>query len=91
MASACSTVVDHLPHHSKVRGSSSVVSVAGTRGPSHKTIKLDHFINSNIYDIAVKRSSLQDRVSKFTPKRFYEINPRGQCYKTFFSVIYEFS
>jgi len=35
---------------------------------------LDHFINnSNIYLIFMKRSSLQNRVSKFTPKKFYEI------------------
>jgi hypothetical protein len=33
-----------------------------------------HFI-LNIYGIAVKRPSLQKRVSKFMPKKFYEINP----------------
>ncbi len=39
--------------------------------------KLDHFINiSNIYGIFMKRSSLQNRLSKFTPKKFYEIDPR---------------
>ncbi len=39
--------------------------------------KLDHFINiSNIYGIFMKRYSLQNRVSKFTPKMFYEIDPR---------------
>jgi len=36
--------------------------------------KLDHLINiSNICSIGMKRSSLQNRVSKFTPKKFYEI------------------
>ena len=34
-----------------------------------------------LYDM--KWSSLQKSVSKFTPKKFYEIDPRGQCYKTF--------
>jgi hypothetical protein len=38
--------------------------------------KLDHFINlSNIYDILMKSSSLQNRVIKFTAKKFYEIDP----------------
>jgi hypothetical protein len=47
--------------------------------------KLDHFINiSNIYCIFMKRSSLQNRVSKFTPKKFYEIDPWSQCYKAFY-------
>jgi hypothetical protein len=30
----------------------------------------------------MKRSSLQKRVSKFTPKKFYEIEPWCQHYKT---------
>ncbi len=39
--------------------------------------KLDHFINIiNIHGIFMKRSSLQNRVSKFTPKKFYEIDPK---------------
>ncbi len=34
--------------------------------------KLDHFINiSNICCIALKRSSLQERESKFTPKKSF--------------------
>jgi hypothetical protein len=38
--------------------------------------KLDHFINiSNIYSIFMNICSLQNRVSKFTPKKFYEIDP----------------
>jgi hypothetical protein len=38
--------------------------------------KLDHFINvRNICFIGMKRSSLQYRISKFTPKKFYEIDP----------------
>jgi hypothetical protein len=36
--------------------------------------KLDNFI-SNIYGIFMKRSSLLNRVSKFTPIKFYEIDP----------------
>jgi hypothetical protein len=37
--------------------------------PTH-FCKLDHFTNiSNICCIALKRSSLQERVSKFTPKK----------------------
>ena len=37
--------------------------------------KLDHLINiSNIYGIFMKRSSLQNSVSKFTPKKFYKID-----------------
>ncbi len=83
MASACSTVVDHLPHHSKVKGSSSAASVVGTMGQSHTTIKLDHFINSNIYGIAVKKSSLQNRVSKFTPKSFMRSTPGANVIKLF--------
>ncbi len=39
--------------------------------------KLDHFIKIiNIYGIVLKISSLQNSVSKFTPKKFYEIDPR---------------
>jgi hypothetical protein len=39
--------------------------------------KLDHFIKiSNIYGIFIKRSRLQNRVSEFTPKKFYEIKQR---------------
>ncbi len=34
--------------------------------------KIDHFVNiSNIYAIAMKRSSLHNRISKFPPKKFY--------------------
>ncbi len=34
--------------------------------------KLDRFINIiNIYGIAMERPSLQNRVSKFTPKKFF--------------------
>ncbi len=32
----------------------------------------------------IKWSSLQKSVSKFTLKQFYEIDPWGQCYKTFY-------
>ncbi len=43
---------------------------------THIFLKLDHFINiSNIYGFFMKRSSLQTRVSKFTPKKFYEFDP----------------
>ncbi len=36
--------------------------------------KLNHLINkSNFYGIAMKRPNLQNRVSKFMPKTFYEI------------------
>jgi hypothetical protein len=39
--------------------------------------KQDHFINIiNICSIEIKRSSLQNRESKFMPKKFYEIDPR---------------
>jgi hypothetical protein len=31
----------------------------------------------NICGIFMKRSSLQNSVSKFTPKKFYEIDPRS--------------
>ncbi len=41
--------------------------------------KLDHFINiSNIYSIFMKRSSFQNRVSKFTPKKFMRSTPGFQ-------------
>ncbi len=44
---------------------------------THTFCKLDHCINtSNIYSIVMKRYSLQNRVSKFAPKKFYEIDPR---------------
>jgi hypothetical protein len=43
---------------------------------THAFCKLDYFINiSNMRCIAMKRSSLQKGVSKFNPKRFYEIDP----------------
>ncbi len=46
---------------------------------------LDHFKNiGNICCVDMKRSGLQNRVSKFTPKKFFEIDTRGQCYKTLF-------
>ncbi len=84
MARACSTVVDHLPHHSKVRGLSSAASVAGTSSQSHTTIKLDHFINIiNFYGIAVKRSSLKNRVTKFTIKSFMRSTPGANVIKLF--------
>jgi hypothetical protein len=55
-------------------------------GQSHKTLfgvnlltpfcKLDHFINiSNICCTVMKRSNLQNIVSKFMPKMFDEIDP----------------
>ncbi len=45
---------------------------------THTFCKLNHFINtSNIYSIAMKRYSLQNRVSKFMPKKFYKIDPRA--------------
>jgi hypothetical protein len=50
---------------------------------SHTFCKLDRFINiNNIYSIAMKWSSLQKRVSKFTPKMFYEIDTRDLHNKT---------
>ncbi len=43
---------------------------------THTFCKLDRFINrSNTSCIALKRSSLQKRVSNFTPKKWYEIDP----------------
>ena len=33
--------------------------------------------------VLIKWSSLQKSESKFTPKKFYEIDPRVQCHKTF--------
>ena len=39
-------------------------------------LKLDRFINiRKITYIAIKRSSLPKRISKFAPKKFYEIYP----------------
>ncbi len=29
-------------------------------------------------------SSLPERVGKFAPKKVYDIDPRAQCYKTFY-------
>ncbi len=50
--------------------------------------KLDRFINiSNIHFIAMKCSSLQKRVSKFTPKMFYEIDSSGLCYKNILMIV----
>jgi hypothetical protein len=44
---------------------------------THTSHKLDHFMNANnICCIVMKRSSLQDRVSKLMRKKFYEIDPR---------------
>ncbi len=37
----------------------------------------------------LKRSSLQERLSKFIPKMFYEIDPCGLYYKTFRIIIYD--
>ncbi len=52
---------------------------------THTFYKLDHFINIiNMGCVAMKRSSLQNRVSIFMPKWFYEIDPWGQCYKAFY-------
>jgi hypothetical protein len=57
---------------------------------THTFYKLYHFINiSNICCIAMKRCSLSWGVSKFTQKKFYEIDPWDQCYNRM-SVIYEF-
>ncbi len=43
---------------------------------THTFCKLNHFINiSNIYGIAMKSHNLWKRVSKFMPKKFYEIDP----------------
>jgi hypothetical protein len=42
----------------------------------HTFCKLDHFINiGNILGIFMKRSSLQNRVSKFMPKSFMRLTP----------------
>ena len=41
------------------------------------SVSLNYFIKiNNIYCIAMKRSSLQNRESKFISKQFYEIVPR---------------
>jgi hypothetical protein len=40
--------------------------------------KLGYFINKQFCYIAMKGSSLQNRVSKFMPKKCYEINPRRE-------------
>jgi hypothetical protein len=37
-----------------------------------------------MYGIVMKRSSLQNRLIKFMPKKFYEIDPWGQCFDTFY-------
>jgi hypothetical protein len=52
---------------------------------THIFCKLDRFINANNKWLsAVKRSGLQTKVSKFTPKNFCEIDSSwGQSYKTF--------
>jgi hypothetical protein len=48
--------------------------------------KLDQCINiSSIFCIAVKRSSLQQRVSIFKQNNFYEIDTWGLYHKTFYS------
>jgi hypothetical protein len=48
---------------------------------THTFCKLDWFINAyNNCPSAVKRSSLQTRVSKLTPKKFYEIDSRGHIF-----------
>jgi hypothetical protein len=46
---------------------------------THTFCKIDHFINvnNNCYN-AVKRSSLQSRVKKFMPKKFYEIDSSSE-------------
>ncbi len=47
--------------------------------------KLDLFIAmQQILLMLIKRSSLQKRVSKFTPKKFYEIDPRSYREKQVF-------
>jgi len=49
---------------------------------------LDHFINiRNICWIAMKCPNLQKRVSKFTPKKFYEIDPSYYQGKSYIQVI----
>jgi hypothetical protein len=49
---------------------------------SHFLCKLDRFINiSNTCCSAMKRPSLQEKVGKFAPKKFYEIDPWIQPYK----------
>jgi hypothetical protein len=47
--------------------------------------KLDHFIDIiNIDSFAMKRSSFQKRVNKFTPKKHYETGPLSRSHKNFF-------
>jgi len=48
--------------------------------------KLDHLIRiRTIIFIAKRRSSLEKGVSKFTPKKIYEIDSRDRIHKTSFS------
>jgi hypothetical protein len=51
---------------------------------THTFWKLDYLIKiSTICCIAMKGSSIQERICKFTTKKFYEIDPGGLFYKTF--------
>ncbi len=52
---------------------------------THIFCKLDRFINANNKWLsAVKRSGLQTKASKYTPKMFCDINYWGQSYETFY-------
>ncbi len=56
----------------------------------HTFCKLDHFIkNCKICNI-MKRHTLQKRVSKFVPIKFYEIDSGANVIKLFTTVIYDF-
>jgi hypothetical protein len=71
----------HLPHNSLVCEGFPGVNLIKLfwRKFTHAFCKLDHFKNeSNICCIAMKRFSLQQIVSKFTPKEFYEIGPSNK-------------
>ncbi len=49
--------------------------------------KLEHYIFINNIDcFAMKRSSFQKRVSKFTPKKHYETGPLSRSHKIFLVV-----
>ncbi len=51
---------------------------------AHSFCKLDLSIGTQKIFTFMKRPSLQKSISKFTPKFIYEIEPRWQCYKTFY-------
>ncbi len=42
--------------------------------------KLDHFINVTIIFLCCEKTKIKNSVSKFTPKKFYEINSRKVPY-----------